>query len=82
MLSRMPYTRNEEEEVAVEVVEGGEETIVVAEEAVTSGLRCGAAGVARTPTISKIAGRRTVTATNRHAAAIRKPDSRAMDVEK
>jgi len=82
MLSRMPYTRNEEEEVAVKVVEGGKETIVVVEEAVTSGLRCGAAGVAaRTPTIWKIAGR-TVTTTNSHAVAIRKPDSRATDVEK
>ena len=68
--------------MAVEVVEGGEETIVVAEEAVISGLRCGAAGVAQTPTISKIAGRRTVTRTNGHAAAIRKSDSRATDVEK
>ena len=68
--------------MAVKVVEGSEKTIVVAEEAVTSGLRCCAAGVAQTPTISKIAGRRTVTTTNGHAAVIRKSDSRARDVEK
>ena len=68
--------------MAVKVVEGGEKPIVVVEEVVTRGPRCGAAGVARTPTILKIAGRRTVTTTNGHAVAIRKPDSRATDVEK
>jgi len=68
--------------MVVKVVEGGEKPIVVAEEAVTRGPRCGAPGVARTPTILKIAGRRTVTTTSSHAAAIKKLDLHVTDVEK
>jgi len=68
--------------MAVKVVEGGEKPIVVVEEVVTRGPRCGAAGVARTPTILKIAGRRTVTTTSSHAAAIKKSDSHVTDVKK
>ena len=63
--------------------EDGVVTIAEAEEATTSAPRCGAAGVARTPTTSKIAGRRTATTINGHApVAIRKADSGVMDAEK
>ena len=83
MLSRKPYIHSKEEEEAVEVDEDGVVTIAEAEEATTSAPRCGAAGVARTPTTSKIAGRRTATTINGHApVAIRKADSGVMDAEK
>jgi hypothetical protein len=83
MLSQKPYIHSKEEEEAVEVAEDGGVTIAEAEEATTSAPRCGAAGVARTPTTSKIAGRRTVTTVNGHAlVAIRKADSGVTDAVK